>query len=127
MVAWPTFPVAPVTRVRMGGDATVAPMRSPAIIVAVSLLIAGCGGSAKSGTTTGTDGKALFAGTCGGCHTLSDAKTSGTFGPNLDDLKPDKATVTKAIATGPGGMPEKLFKGAQAEAVATYVSTTAGK
>src|SRR3954447_7573349 len=102
-------------------------MRSPAIVLAAALAIAGCGGSAESGKTTGTDGKSLFAGTCGGCHTLKAAGTSGTFGPNLNDLKPDKAMVLKAIETGPGAMPEKLFKGAQAEAVATYVSTSAGQ
>jgi mono/diheme cytochrome c family protein len=102
-------------------------MRSPAIVLVAALVLAGCGGSAKSGKTTGTDGKSLFAGTCGGCHTLKAGGTSGTFGPNLDDLKPDKATVLKAIASGPGAMPDKLFTGAQAEAVASYVSTAAGQ
>ena len=30
-------------------------------------------------------GKALFTTSCGGCHTLADAGTSGNVGPNLDD------------------------------------------
>jgi mono/diheme cytochrome c family protein len=101
-----------------------------------TLALAACGGD-SGGTTTpsgpgstgggGKDGKALFAGSCGACHTLADAGTSGTFGPNLDTLKPDKQRVLHAIATGPGGMPDGLFKGADADAVATYVSSAAGK
>jgi mono/diheme cytochrome c family protein len=30
-------------------------------------------------------GKTLFVKECGGCHTLADAATAGTVGPNLDD------------------------------------------
>jgi hypothetical protein len=121
----------------MAVDATFAPMRRTVLCLCV-LALAGCGGSdggsnggsGSSGGSSGggsTAGKQLFAGTCGSCHTLADAGTSGTFGPNLDDLKPDQARVEKAIATGPGAMPENLFKGAQAKAVATYVASAAGK
>ena len=90
-----------------------------------ALLIAGCGGDPKP-KATGTDGKSLFAGTCGSCHTLKAAGTSGTFGPNLDELSPGEAQVAKAIAEGPGAMPDKLFEGAQADAVAKYVASAAG-
>jgi mono/diheme cytochrome c family protein len=83
------------------------------------------GGGGASGSTA--KGKELFAGTCGQCHTLKDAGTTGTFGPNLDELKPDKATVLHAIETGPGAMPDHLFTGADAEEIATYVSSVAGK
>ena len=31
------------------------------------------------------NGKTLFSQKCGGCHTLADAGTAGTIGPNLDD------------------------------------------
>jgi mono/diheme cytochrome c family protein len=92
------------------------------------------GGSGSTSTATSTpagggklDGKAMFASTCGGCHTLKAAGTTGTVGPNLDDLKPDKATVLDAIKTGPGAMPENLYTGAEAEAVAEFVSSNAGK
>jgi mono/diheme cytochrome c family protein len=71
-------------------------------------------------------GKELFASTCGGCHTLSGAQTTGTLGPNLDDLKPNQATVQAAIQTGPGAMPANLLTGAQAQQVAAFVAASAG-
>jgi mono/diheme cytochrome c family protein len=100
-----------------------------AVLVA-ALAVAGCGGSnedTSGGSGSSTDGKSLFAGTCGSCHTLADAGTTGTFGPDLDHLKPDQARVEHAIATGPGAMPENLYKGAQAKAIAKYVAGAAGK
>jgi mono/diheme cytochrome c family protein len=54
--------------------------------VAAALLVAGCAGRAVD--FKGADlnqGKTLFAKECGGCHTLADAATAGTVGPNLDD------------------------------------------
>jgi cytochrome c551 len=73
--------------------------------------------------------KQLFTQNCGSCHTLKAAGTSGTVGPNLDDLKPDTATVAAQVTNGGGAMP--AFKGqltdAQIQAVAQYVSSTAGK
>ena len=56
-----------------------------------------------------------------------DAGTSGTFGPNLDEIKPNKALVLKTIKAGPGAMPSNLFTGAKADAVASYVSSVAGQ
>ncbi|HVL95921.1 MAG TPA: cytochrome c, partial [Solirubrobacteraceae bacterium] len=84
------------------------------------------GGTQGGGAAGGTDGKALFAGTCGSCHTLADAGTNGTFGPNLDELKPDADEVREAIRGGPDQMPENLLEGAQADAVAEYVASAAG-
>lgn len=73
-------------------------------------------------------GKAIFTANCGGCHTLSDAGTSGTVGPNLDDLKPDAARVTTQVINGGATMPP--FKGVltdqQIADVAAYVSTATG-
>ena len=93
------------------------------------LALAGCGGDA--GSTTGEDGAARpageqFAGTCGSCHTLADAGTEGSFGPNLDELAPDEARVLTAIAEGPGGMPPGLLEGEAADAMAAYVASAAG-
>jgi mono/diheme cytochrome c family protein len=74
-------------------------------------------------------GKQVFTQNCGGCHTLKDAGTSGSVGPNLDDLKPDQATAQRQVTNGGGGMP--AFKGqlsdAQIKAVAQYVASVAGK
>jgi mono/diheme cytochrome c family protein len=62
----------------------------------------------KGGTPTGAptvDGKAVFADTCGGCHTLSAAGTSGTTGPNLDDVSLDAGAIEGIVRDGRGGMP----------------------
>jgi mono/diheme cytochrome c family protein len=72
-------------------------------------------------------GKDLFASTCGGCHTLAAAGTTGTVGPNLDDLQPDQATVQAAIQEGPASMPANLLTGAQAQQVAAFVAASAGR
>jgi cytochrome c oxidase subunit 1 len=74
-------------------------------------------------------GQQLFSGTCGACHTLAEAGSSGTVGPNLDGLKPTEARVLHAIAiggTGDGRMPKGLYGGADAIAIAKYVSSVAG-
>ena len=51
-----------------------------------------------------TDGKTLFTdaaepAACGSCHTLSDAGTTGTTGPNLDEVLPDlsEAEIRESI------------------------------
>jgi mono/diheme cytochrome c family protein len=93
-------------------------------------------GTASTGSTTTTGGgtpayppsaKAKFAATCGGCHTLANAGTHGTVGPNLDGLKPNLATVEHQIANGGGVMPAGLLKGQDLKDVAEYVSSVAGK
>jgi len=91
------------------------------------------GGEAAGGGGGGAataEGKQIFTQSCGTCHTLSDAGTNGQVGPNLDQLKPDKARVLNAIkngGAGSGAMPANIVTGAEAEAVATYVSSVAGK
>ena len=75
-------------------------------------------------------GKAVFLGTsgCGTCHTLSDAGTSGTVGPNLDDSQPSFDLVVDRVTNGQGAMPS--FSGSlseeQIQDVAAYVSSVAG-
>lgn len=84
---------------------------------------------AGTGVTTEkpTDGKTIFAATCGGCHTLADAGTTGTVGPNLDQSRPSKELAVDRVTNGRGAMPS--FKGsldpAQIEAVADYVASAA--
>ena len=81
----------------------------------------------ETGGATAGAGKELFSTSCGGCHTLADAETSGQTGPNLDELRPEADRVREAIAEGPGIMPENLFEGAEADQVAQYVAEVAGK
>jgi mono/diheme cytochrome c family protein len=71
-----------------------------------------------------TAGKAVFASAgCGGCHTLKAAGTSGTVGPNLDDLKPALDRIVHQVEVGGGPMP--AFKGQlsdkQIQDVSAYV------
>lgn len=88
--------------------------------------VAGTGVTAQKPTT----GKEIFTTVgCQNCHTLADAGTTGTVGPNLDDAKPPKALVIDRVTNGKGAMPS--FKSSldpqQIQAVAEYVSSVAGK
>jgi cbb3-type cytochrome c oxidase subunit III len=90
---------------------------------------AGSNGFAVAAKITSTDGKTIFKGKCGSCHTLADAGTTGTQGPNLDALKPPFDVAKHQVEVGGGIMP--AFKGTltdkQITAVAKYVSSVAGK
>jgi mono/diheme cytochrome c family protein len=85
--------------------------------------------TAGSGGSETAAGKTVFTNNCGTCHTLKDAGTTGTVGPDLDQLKPTKDIVEHQVTVGGGVMP--AFKGrltdAQIQAVAAYVSSVAGK
>ena len=75
-------------------------------------------------------GKQVFVSAgCGGCHTLKDAGTTGTTGPNLDQLTPSAAAVAQQVKVGGGPMPafKSRLTAAQIQAVANYVSSVAGK
>jgi mono/diheme cytochrome c family protein len=85
-------------------------------------------------------GKKLFKDKCGSCHTLADAGTTGTIGPNLDnafgsdkaqgfDIQTIRDVVRGQIAyadsdpgTGHPGMPANLIQGQDAKDVAVYVA-----
>jgi mono/diheme cytochrome c family protein len=61
------------------------------------------GGGGQGG---GAAGEEVFASAgCGSCHTLEEAGTSGTVGPNLDESSIDEAGAVQQIAEGGGGMP----------------------
>jgi cytochrome c6 len=74
-------------------------------------------------------GKEVFLGTagCSGCHTLADAGTSGTIGPNLDDASPSFDKVVERVTFGAGAMPafEDTLSEQQIQDVAAYVSSVA--
>jgi mono/diheme cytochrome c family protein len=127
------------------------------LLAASALVAAGCGAVAHiSSESSGdaTKGKTLFKDTCGSCHTLADAKTAGTIGPNLDDAFVyakkqgfDESTIRDVVrgqiayaepSTGAGiggrkppgieypGMPDNLLRGQDAVDVAIYVAKCAG-
>jgi cbb3-type cytochrome c oxidase subunit III len=81
------------------------------------------------GDKQATSGKDIFTANCGSCHTLGEAGTNGTVGPNLDELAPPLATIVRQVENGGGAMP--AFKGtltdAQIQAVSKYVASVAGK
>ena len=49
--------------------------------------------------------QAVFTASCGGCHTLAAAGTSGTTGPNLDESRTTLEEAVEQITNGGGGMP----------------------
>lgn len=115
-------------------------------LVAGGLLTAGCGTVGYSdGTGDRAKGKELFIAKCGACHTLADAGTKGAVGPSLDDAFYDarrsglgQSTIVQVVrgqiaypitttVTGAPGMPANLVVGQDAEDVASYVASVAGK
>ena len=100
--------------------------------VALAIALAGCGtGGISKGAVNQENGKKLFLGKggCAGCHTLKAAGTTGTVGPNLDQLMPAFPIVRRQVTNGGAKMPafkDVLLK-AQIDAVAKYVAAHAGK
>ena len=76
-----------------------------------------------------TDGKSIFTTSCGSCHALSDAGTTGAVGPNLDESRPPKDLVVDRVTNGQGAMPsfKDSLDAQQIEAVAAYVAGAAGR
>jgi mono/diheme cytochrome c family protein len=87
------------------------------------------GGGAPEGDPVA--GKAIFTGAsgCTGCHTLADAGSSGTVGPNLDDAMPSFELAFDRVTNGQGAMPsfKTSLTDQQRADVAAYVSSVAGK
>ena len=128
---------------------TQARRRTVSFAVALSVLavlVAGCGALGyTSGKADKANGKKLFSSKCGLCHTLADAGTTGTIGPDLDyAFKQDLAvgmtesTIRQVVrgqiayaitetSTGSPGMPKDLVTGNDANDVAVYVASVAGK
>jgi mono/diheme cytochrome c family protein len=102
------------------------------------LALGGC--AIKHPTANLVSGKVAFQKTCGSCHTLSHAATSGTTGPNLDDaFRQDRIDGYKSTSiqglvdywirypNTQGTMPGMLLKGQQAQDVAAYVAAVAAR
>jgi mono/diheme cytochrome c family protein len=114
-----------------------------ALLVAgvASIALAGCG-TAETGNFD--RGRQLFVNKCGSCHTLAQAATTGTQGPDLDaafaqarakGMDADTiAGVVRAQVDNPRpttgnpsvSMPPHLVSGGDLSDVATYVSRVAG-
>jgi cytochrome c553 len=98
-----------------------------ALLLTVPMLAAGCGGSGGGSSAPGA--KVFASAGCGGCHTLSEADAKGQVGPNLDELKPDEATVAHQVRVGGNGMPSfrsRLSSGQIAQ-VASFVAESSRK
>lgn len=89
-------------------------------------------------------GRVLFAKNCSTCHTLAAAHAAGKVGPNLDILiagingaSPAESIKNRATfiedaikngrARGQGQMPAELLDGQDAQNVANFVATAAGR
>ncbi len=87
------------------------------------------GAEAPSTSQLGTDGKQIFQAECASCHTLKAAGSTGTVGPNLDQLAPALDRVKTQVTNGGTVMP--AFQGKlspeQIDAVAKFVADNAGK
>ena len=115
-----------------------------ALVVAVGLAACGDTVGYSEGNGDRIRGKELFVKGCGSCHTLADAGTTGTIGPNLDYafvqsridglgessiLQVVRGQIAYPVtdpSTDAPGMPANIFEGADAEDVATYVASVAG-
>jgi cytochrome c2 len=114
----------------------------PGVVLAVLIaaVASGCGTGGPASGGDATRGKNLFRAEaqCGSCHTLKDAGSRGTVGPNLDDaFRRAKEEKFKSSAiqnvvldqirypTTGSGMPANLVKGQDADDVAAYVALCA--
>ena len=113
----------------------------------VAAVSAGCGAVGRVTSGDPVAGKKLFQAKCGSCHTLADAGTTGTIGPNLDEaFAADKSKIFRSAGTvqtirdlvrgqiaypesdpgtGHPGMTPNLLHGQQARDVAFYVAQCA--
>ena len=116
------------------------------VVLTVALVPASCGDDAgtdsgttteetttttEDETTTGTTtamGREVFVANCGSCHTLSDAGTTGTVGPNLDEVDVSAEQVAEQVENGGGGMPAfgDQLSPEEIQEVAAYVAASGG-
>src|SRR5262249_17868114 len=118
-----------------------------AVVGVVAALAAGCGAVDRVTSGDATARKAPFKQHWRACHTLADAGTTGTIGPNLDDafaadrdpvfatadteqtirdvVRGQIAYAEQDPGTGKPGMPPDLIHGQEARNVAVYVAKCA--
>ncbi len=116
----------------------------PVVCLLAALAVSGCGAVGRVTDGDASHGKQLFTSvakpsqpSCASCHTLADAKSQGTVGPNLDDaFSSDKSqgfseqtirdVIRGQIAYPEQPMPANLFRGQDARDVSAYVAKCAG-
>jgi cbb3-type cytochrome c oxidase subunit III len=79
---------------------------------------------------TATDGEEIFAQAgCGSCHALSDAGSTGTIGPDLNESRPSIDLAVDRVTNGRGAMPSfrDRLNTEQIRAVAVYVARAASQ
>jgi mono/diheme cytochrome c family protein len=86
---------------------------------------------AESPTGDPAAGREVFlgsTGSCGACHTLADAGTSGAVGPNLDESQPPRELVIDRVTNGQGAMPAfgGILSEQEIQDVAAYVVQATG-
>lgn len=94
-------------------------------IVSVADYVASVAGTgAEAAPPDADDPQALFTSACGSCHVLSEAGTTGTTGPNLDESTIGLEEAIVQIREGGGGMPpfEGQLTDEQIRALAEYVT-----
>jgi outer membrane protein assembly factor BamB len=131
-VAWEQqLPAGTNSTIAIVGDTIIAPASFPqgkgqsAQIVAYRL---GATGDVTTTDTTETtpgeaSGEDVFTTSCGSCHTLAAAGTTGQVGPNLDQNTAPLSAIEEQVRNGGGGMPafEGQLSDQQIDAVAQYV------
>lgn len=87
----------------------------------------GQGGGGAAGDSAA--GEEVFASAgCGTCHTLQEAGSTATVGPNLDESSIDEAGAAQQVAEGGGGMPpfSDQLSEEQIQDVAAFVVASQG-
>lgn len=86
----------------------------------------GAPGTTAPSPPTPPDGRTLFRASCGGCHTLADAQTTGTIGPSLggDDRSAERIGAQIRRGEPDGSMPSFTGRLSEAEIdlIAAYVA-----
>jgi mono/diheme cytochrome c family protein len=103
-----------------------------ALAVAAGGALAGCGGGGGGSTSVPANaptGEKVFADSCGSCHKLKAAGSTGTVGPDLDKGKFSEPEVELIVREGGGGMPafKDQLSEEQIKAVSSYVAQVAGR
>jgi cbb3-type cytochrome c oxidase subunit III len=93
------FPTPPMPEDLVEGD------EADAVAAYVAAVVANPKAKVAERGGGGDDPKSIFTSNCGSCHVLTDAGTSGTVGPNLDEAKPSSENAFAQIKNGGGGMP----------------------